>query len=90
LTKSTKHYLVGKSSIKALFEMSDRFDKKLRKEFEKNMAVSQPWLNFSNLSKSDESDLDDYYFISIIFISNSIQYFFDKKRHLEIGMTTTD
>jgi hypothetical protein len=42
--------------------MSDRFDKKLRKEFEINMAVSHPNINFSNLSKSDESDLDDYYF----------------------------
>ena len=62
LKKSIEHYLVGKSSIKALFEMSDRFDKKLRKEFEKNMAVSHPNINFSNLSKSDESDLDDYFF----------------------------
>ena len=62
LKKSIEHYLVGKSSIKALFEMSDRFDKKLRKDFEKNMAVSYPDINISNLSKVDESDLDDYYF----------------------------
>ena len=62
LTKKIEHYLVGISSIKALFEMSDRFDKRLRKEFEKNMAVSHPNINISNLSKVDESDLDDFYF----------------------------
>jgi len=62
LKKSIEHYLVGKSSIKALFEMSDRFDKNLRKEFEKNMAISHPNINISKLSKVDESDLDDYYF----------------------------
>ena len=42
--------------------MSDKFDKKLRKEFEKNMAVSHPNINISNLSKVDESDLHNYYF----------------------------
>ena len=42
--------------------MSDRFDKNLRKEFEKNMAVSHPNINISNLSKVDESDLHNYYF----------------------------
>ncbi len=62
LKKSKEHYLVGKSSIKALFEMSDRFDKRLRKEFEKNMAVIHPNINISNLSKVDESDLHQYYF----------------------------
>jgi hypothetical protein len=42
--------------------MSDRFDKNLRKEFEKNMAISHPNINISNLSKVDESDLHNYYF----------------------------
>jgi hypothetical protein len=62
LKKSIEHYLVGKSSIKALFEISDKFDKNLRKEFEKNMAFSHPNINISNLSKVDESDLHNYYF----------------------------
>ena len=47
--------------------MSDKFDKNLRKEFEKNMAVkniavSYPNINIRNLSKVDESDLHDYLF----------------------------
>ena len=53
MKKSLEHYLVGKSSIKALFEMSDKFDNKLRKKFEKSMG---------DLSKVNERDLDDYYF----------------------------
>ncbi len=42
--------------------MSDKFDKNLRKEFETNMEVSHPNINISNLSKVNESDLENFYF----------------------------
>ena len=65
--------------------MSDRFDKKLRKEFEKNMAVSYPDINISNLSKVDESDLDDYYFSASIEAEHLLLNFVESNDKIEIN-----